>query len=55
MTPQTTLAPGAPWPTVVALVVAIAAANERRSTRLALQLKAKKSGYRPHTYQKVKP
>lgn len=55
MTPQTTLAPNAPWPTAVALAAVIAAANERRATRLALQLKAKKSGYRPHKYQKVKP
>lgn len=55
MTTQTTLAPGAPWPTADDLVAAIAAFNERWAIRLALQLKAKKSGSRPHTYQKVKP
>lgn len=40
---------------VIKLAATIAASNERRATRLALQLKTKKSGYRPHTYQKAKP
>ena len=59
MTPQTTLAPNAPWPTTDELVTAIAAFNERWAIRLAWQLKAKEQAKKarnpPRKYQKVKP
>lgn len=59
MTPRTTLAPNAPWPTADELVSAIALFNERWAIRLAWQAKAKEQAKKTRNptrrYQKVKP
>ena len=52
---RTTLVAGAPWPATTELEAAIAASNEQLATRLALQLKAKKTKTTPRKYLKVKP